>query len=78
MGLNPHSNGESFSRSIFFFLPKMEESIITINEIKKIMHDIINKFKIIYIKIFKPYDWKSYILIILYKFILNIFYPPHQ
>jgi hypothetical protein len=42
------------------------------------INDIINKFKIIYIKIFKPYDWKSNILFILYKFILKNYYPPHQ
>lgn len=78
IGLNPHSNGESFSRSEIFFFPKIVDKAITINAIIKIIIDIINKFKIIYIKIFKPCDWKSHILIILYKFILKNFYPPHQ
>lgn len=52
IGLNPHSKGESFSRSINFFLPKIVDSIITIKAIIKIIHAVINKFKIIYIKIF--------------------------
>lgn len=69
IGLNPHSNGDSFSRSEFFFLPKIVDRNITIKAIMKIIIDIINKFKIIYIKNFKPYDWKSNILFILYKFI---------
>jgi hypothetical protein len=52
MGLNPHSKGESFSRSISFFFLKIEDNSITIKEIRKIIIAIVNKFKIIYIKIF--------------------------
>lgn len=52
IGLNPHSNGDSFSRSEIFFLPKIVDRAITIKAIIKIIHAIINKFKIIYIKIF--------------------------
>lgn len=68
IGLKPHSKGESFSRSIFFFFDNSEERIITIVEIinKMIVTDI--KFKIIYIKIFKPFNWKLNILFILYKY----------
>jgi len=52
IGLNPHSKGESFSRSEIFFLPKTVERAITIKAIIKMIQAIINKFKIIYIKIF--------------------------
>jgi hypothetical protein len=52
IGLNPHSKGESFSRSEIFFFPKIVERAITIKAIIKIIQAIINKFKIIYIKIF--------------------------
>jgi hypothetical protein len=52
IGLNPHSNGESFSRSVIFFLPKIVERAITMKAIIKIIQAIINKFKIIYIKFF--------------------------
>jgi hypothetical protein len=69
IGLNPHSKGDNFSRSKYFFFDRMEDKDITIMEIIKKIFEIINKLKIIYIKIFKLYDWKSYILFILYKFI---------
>lgn len=49
-GLNPHSNGESFSCSINDFFLNNEERIITIKEIQNIKKDKINKFSIIYIK----------------------------
>lgn len=52
IGLKPHSNGDNFSRSEIFFFPKIVERAITINAIIKIIHAIINKFKIIYIKNF--------------------------
>lgn len=68
-GLKPHSNGESFSCSIKDFFLNNEDSTITIIEMENIINLIISKFIIIYIKIIKPYDWKSYILFILYKFI---------
>lgn len=67
IGLNPHSKGDNFSRSLFFFFDSIDEISITILEIKKMKKAEINKFAIIYIKFFKPYDWKSYILFILYK-----------
>ena len=50
IGLNPHSNGDNFSRSEIFFLPRIVERAITIKAIIKMIHAIINKFKIIYIK----------------------------
>jgi hypothetical protein len=52
MGLKPHSKGDNFSRSEIFFFPRIEERAITIKAIIKIIQAIINKFKIIYIKIF--------------------------
>lgn len=50
IGLNPHSKGDSFSRSEIFFLPKIVDKNITIKAMIKIIIDIINKFRIIYIK----------------------------
>lgn len=61
-GLKPHSKGESFSRSEIFFFDKRVDKIITIRAIIKVIIDIKKILKIIYIKIFKPYDWKSNIL----------------
>lgn len=52
IGLKPHSNGESFSRSEIFFFLKTVERAITIKAIIKMIQAMINKFKIIYIKIF--------------------------
>lgn len=51
-GLKPHSNGESFSRSIFFFFDKIVEIFIIIKEIKSKQNEVNNKLIIIYIKIF--------------------------
>lgn len=80
LGSNPHSKGDLFSRSIIVFLDKRVASIITINEIIIIIKEIIIIDKIIYIILkYKPYDWKSYILFILYKLVINIInYLPHQ
>jgi hypothetical protein len=63
IGSNPHSNGEHFSRSFVVFFESKEAKIITIDAINITIIVIIDKFKIIYTKIFSPYDWKSYILI---------------
>jgi hypothetical protein len=52
IGLNPHSNGDNFSRSEIFFFPKIEDRAITIKAIIKMIEAINNKFKIIYIKNF--------------------------
>lgn len=52
MGLKPHSKGDNFSRSEIFFFPRIVDNAITIKAIIKIIHAIINKFKIIYIKNF--------------------------
>jgi hypothetical protein len=52
IGVNPHSNGDSFSRSEIFFFLRIEDKIITINATIKIIRDIISKFRIIYIKFF--------------------------
>lgn len=72
-GWNPHSKGDIFSwfeKKYEFFFLKIVLKIITIKEIKKINMVVKNKLKIIYIKfLFKPYDWKSWVLFILYKFI---------
>ncbi len=51
-GLKPHSNGDSFSFSIYFFFLSNEDKIMTIKEIKKVKRAIINKLKIIYIKFY--------------------------
>lgn len=51
-GLNPHSKGDSFSRSKYFFFDKIvDKNIIIIEIIKKIILKI-KRFKIIYIKNF--------------------------
>lgn len=51
-GLNPHSKGEIFSCSKLFFFLSNDERNITIVAIKRIIKDIKNKLKIIYIKLF--------------------------
>jgi hypothetical protein len=66
-GSNPHSKGEFFSRSKIIFFEIIDEIIITIKEINSVVIIIINSIKIIYIINIKLYDWKSYILFILYK-----------
>lgn len=48
-GSNPHSNGEYFSRSVFFFFEIMIEIKINMQVIKKISIAIINRGEIIYI-----------------------------
>lgn len=63
IGSNPHSNGDVFSRSFNDFLDNRDANNITIIVIIKIVIAIIYKVKIIYTKLFSPYDWKSYILI---------------
>jgi hypothetical protein len=63
IGSNPHSKGDVFSRSFIVFFANKEAKYITIIAINIIIIDIKYKFMIIYIKIFKPYDWKSYILL---------------
>jgi len=72
IGLKPHSKGDNFSRSIIFFFDNREERIITIAAIIKKINVKTIKFKIIYIKFFKPFNWKLNILIILYKFEINL------
>lgn len=62
-GLNPHSNGDNFSRSISFFFERIVDKNITIVEIKKNKNLKINKLKIIYIKFFNPCNWKLHILL---------------
>lgn len=68
IGSNPHSKGDDFSRSIVAFLDKAEASPITITLIKKIKVPIKKIKKIIYTNSIRLYNWKLYILIILYKF----------
>lgn len=67
LGSNPHSNGEDFSRSEKDFFDKIIDNIIIILEIIIIKMKMFNIVIIIYIKIFKLFDWKSNILNILYK-----------
>lgn len=67
IGSNPHSKGEDFSRSITAFLDKTEAKPITTLLIIKITVPIIKTKKITYTKIFRPHNWKSCILFILYK-----------
>lgn len=51
-GLNPHSNGDIFSRFDFIFFDKIvENSIITLEIMKKIQPKIV-KWKIIYINMY--------------------------
>lgn len=59
LGSNPHSKGEFFSRSINDFFEIKEAKNIIIIEINKIKELIIKVKKIIYIKLFKLFDWKS-------------------
>lgn len=63
IGSNPHSKGEVFSRSFIVFFANNEARYITTIEIIKTIKDIKYKFIITYTKIFRPYDWKSYILL---------------
>lgn len=67
IGSNPHSNGDVFSRSWKDFFEMIRlismSKVAIINGIKVIM---IN-WKIIYIKIFKFFNWKLNVIIILYK-----------
>jgi hypothetical protein len=69
LGSNPHSNGEYFSRSFFFFLEIIIEIKIKIQEINIMSIAIIIKKEIIYI-IFvnKLFNWKLNILFIICKF----------
>lgn len=73
LGSNPHSNGDLFSRSVIDFFDKYDAKNIIIVEIIIITKDTIIIIKIIYIKNFKPYNWKLYILL---YYINN--YLPHQ
>lgn len=72
LGSNPHSKGEFFSRSEWvFFEIRFAISIITV-EINKMILEIIRVIMIIYTNYIRSFDWKSKIIIILYK------YLPHQ
>lgn len=76
MGLNPHSNGESFSWSEICFFLKIEARAITILAIIKIIKEAINKLKIIYIKFNLNLMIGSHLYFLYY---INLFnYPPHQ
>lgn len=69
-GSNPHSNGEVFSRFFFFFFEIMEEKNKIKVEIDNGINVDVKRFIIIYTN--RSFDWKSKIIIILYK------YLPHQ
>lgn len=66
-GSKPHSKGDAFSRSTIVFFDKIEANNITIIEINIIIKLIVKIEKIIYTIIYRPYDWKSNILDILYR-----------
>lgn len=72
IGSNPHSNGDDFSRSIVAFFDKIEASPITTTLMIKITKPIIKVKKITYTKNFRPHNWKSCILFILYKLIIYL------
>lgn len=63
IGSKPHSKGEVFSRSFRDFFERIEAKYITTIATIKIIIDIIYKVIITYTKIFRPYDWKSNILL---------------
>lgn len=63
IGSNPHSKGDVFSRSFKDFLERIDAKYITTIAMIKIIIDIIYKVIITYTKIFRPYDWKSNILL---------------
>lgn len=63
LGSNPHSNGDLFSRSLRLFFDKIEANLITIDVIKKIVIAINIIERIIYTIIYRPFDWKSNILL---------------
>lgn len=72
LGSKPHSKGDLFSRSINVFFEMIVASIIIIIVIVnvKITREIISN--IIYTNLVRSFDWKSNIILILYK------YLPHQ
>lgn len=72
LGSNPHSNGDLFSRSINVFFEIIVASIIMIILIVKVSTTSIVVNRIIYTNLIRSFDWKSNIIIILYK------YLPHQ
>lgn len=67
LGSNPHSNGEDFSRSTKVFFDNIDAKNITKIEINIIIILIVIIDKIIYTILYRPYDWKSKILFILYR-----------
>jgi hypothetical protein len=78
-GLNPHSKGDNFSRSFFFFFANIEDIIITKKEINIMIILKIKILKIIYIKFFLNFVIGSYIYFLYYINLFNsLIYPPHQ
>lgn len=69
IGSNPHSNGEIFSRSWNDFLDNIIFRSISVIEISKKINIKGIIIIIIYIKIFKYFNWKLNVIIILYKLI---------
>jgi len=61
LGSNPHSNGDLFSRSWYDFFDKIEAINIIIHVIIKIKEAVINREKIIYIKLYLNLIIGSYI-----------------
>lgn len=62
-GSNPHSKGDLFSRSIIDFFDRIVARIIITSEINIKIELIINMTKIIYTINYRPFDWKSNILL---------------
>lgn len=71
-GSNPHSNGDLFSRSINVFFEITVARVITRSLIIRIIVVIDAIMNITYTSFIRSLDWKSRIIIILYR------YLPHQ
>lgn len=63
IGSNPHSNGEDFSRSAIVFFDKVDANVITKEDNAMINAAMADIELITYTIYYRPYDWKSYILI---------------
>lgn len=68
IGSNPHSKGDIFSRFLKNFIEIKKFKINIINLIINKINVIKIKNKIIYIKIFKFFNWKLNVIFILYKY----------
>lgn len=69
LGSNPHSKGLFFSRSENVFFATRFNTIKRINKIIQINFLMYSKIFIIYTSISRFFDWKSSIIVILYKYL---------